>query len=292
MSQNLSLVSCLVCREVKTARGLMHHILYKHEKETTNYNNCHSDEARKKNSKTQKRKHKSSEKIQIEKYNASPRFCGECSIALSFEKRKCKFCSHSCSAKWYNRKRLQSNTPFHSAETKEKIRSKLTKRKESDEWGPYTRIYLCTCKYSGDRFYSTTVKSIHPNLKRNKEEYSYSCRFTFGLSSFPLWFTNAASMIREFGWYSTPGSKKTGIRNINGVSRDHLYSVSDGYRLGVHPSVLRHPANCDLKRHLDNQIKGKNSSITLEELFERIRQFNMLYPEYAEQVVEDLDPYF
>lgn len=142
--------------------------------------------------------------------------------------------------------------------------------------GPYTKIYLCTCKYSGKKWYSPTVKTVHPDLGRTRKEYSYSCRFQFGISSFPDWFTDASELINKYGWYSTPGSRK-GIKNTNGISRDHLYSITDGWTNNVPPELIRHPANCELVPHQQNQSKYYTSKITLDELYQRIRQFNLLY---------------
>lgn len=117
--------------------------------------------------------------------------------------------------------------PFHTESSKSKISKKLkgksvsrSPRKtqtEQEICGPFTRIYLCTCKYTGTKWYSKTTKTVYPNLVRSKAEYSYSCLFKFGISNFPLWFKDASELINEHGWYSTPGSKKSGIRNIDGI---------------------------------------------------------------------------
>jgi len=58
------------------------------------------------------------------------------------------------------------------------------------------------------------------------------------------------------------------------VSRDHMLSVKEGFELGIDPKLLSHPANCELMVHNDNISKNKKSSITLEELLERIENFN------------------
>jgi hypothetical protein len=81
-------------------------------------------------------------------------------------------------------------------------------------------------------------------------------------------------LINEFGWYSTPGSKRNGTLNINGVSRDHLYSITDGFKNKVSPEIIRHPSNCELLLHKNNQIKNVKSKITLEELLFNIDQWD------------------
>ena len=111
---------------------------------------------------------------------------------------------------------------------------------------------------------------------RDKKEYTYSCQFRFGISSYPEWFSDASSLIGEYGWYSTPGSRN-GETNLNGISRDHLFSITDGWLNGVPPKLIRHPANCKLLPHKENQSKNKKSKITLEELYQRIEEFDRMY---------------
>jgi hypothetical protein len=80
-------------------------------------------------------------------------------------------------------------------------------------------------------------------------------------------------LIRKYGWYK---AKNKG-NNLNGVSRDHMYSVMEGYRNNVDPSIISHPANCRLIRHNDNISKLDGSTITLEELLDRIEKWNKKY---------------
>jgi hypothetical protein len=139
--------------------------------------------------------------------------------------------------------------------------------------GPYTLIYLCTCKFTGLKWYATTKRQIHPSQIQTFEAYSYACRFKFSISQYPDWFQGASELIKQHGWYSTPGSNKSGEKNTKGVSRDHRLSVSDGYRLGVDPSLMSHPANCRLVTHVENQRKNSKSEITLDQLKEEIARF-------------------
>jgi hypothetical protein len=141
---------------------------------------------------------------------------------------------------------------------------------------PFTKVYLCTCKISGKRWYSATVKTIHPSVQKTKYQYGYQCRFNFSISQYSDWFVGASELIKEYGWYSTPGSRK-GKRNTNGISRDHLYSVSDGFKNNVDPNILAHPANCRLVSHTENQKKRAKSLITLDELMLRIQNFESMY---------------
>lgn len=206
--------------------------------------------------------------------------CPKCNITFdSYSKwGNKKFCSRKC-----------ANSREFTEDRKNKLTSTIAKKDtiknqfgyherkiKFDIIGPYTKVYLCVCKYSGKPWYSTTAKQVHPDLARNKKEYAYSCQFYFAISSYPKWFDYASNLIKEHGWYSTPGSRK-GIKNTNGVSRDHLYSITDGWLNNVPPKIIRHPANCSLIPHTENQSKYKKSKITLDELYERIRMFDAMY---------------
>lgn len=95
------------------------------------------------------------------------------------------------------------------------------------------------------------------------------CEFKFSLNDYPDKFD--FKLIEQYGWYK---AKNRGD-NLGGVSRDHMYSVKDGYINNVDPKIIAHPANCKLVRHYDNSKKKDKSSITLEELKKRIEEWKM-----------------
>ena len=72
--------------------------------------------------------------------------------------------------------------------------------------------------------------------------------------------------------------KKLGMydrkRNLNGVVRDHIFSVNDGFKRGVDPKIISHPANCRFITHKSNASKSKRSDITLEELMQKIDEWS------------------
>lgn len=103
------------------------------------------------------------------------------------------------------------------------------------------------------------------------QTYRRKCAFKFALNSFPDEFD--FTLIEKYGWYS-PSNKKN---NLNGVSRDHMYSVREGFDNDIDPKILAHPANCKLMRHNDNVSKSSSSSITLDELLRRIDTWNKKY---------------
>jgi len=56
-----------------------------------------------------------------------------------------------------------------------------------------------------------------------------------------------------------------------------MISVKEGYKLKIDTNLLSHPANCKLMVHTDNNSKNDKSSISLEELKNRIEYFNKKY---------------
>jgi len=100
------------------------------------------------------------------------------------------------------------------------------------------------------------------------ERYRQLCSFKFNLSDYPSKFD--FDLIKEHGWYK---AKNRGD-NPTGVSRDHILSVKEGYEKGILPYYLSHPANCQLMIHTENNIKNTNSDITIEELIQKIKEWD------------------
>jgi len=68
--------------------------------------------------------------------------------------------------------------------------------------------------------------------------------------------------------------------NSDNLVRDHMYSRINGFKNRVYPEIIRHPANCQLISHRNNIIKSKkndDSVISLDELFERIKTYEIPY---------------
>lgn len=213
-------------------------------------------------------------------YVLQPKLCLHCNSPISFNyKNTNKFCSKSCAAIFNNNKKDWSKIktgPTPNLHVKKKKQLKHTNKKiTADIEGQFTRIYLCTCKITGIKWYSPTVKTIHPSAIESKRLYSYQCRFNFSPSEYPEWFSEASSLIKSYGWYSAANRGN----NLNGCSRDHLYSISDGFKNKIDPKILSHPANCEIKPHSENQKKNRNSSITINELLSRIKMFEEKYGE-------------
>ena len=135
--------------------------------------------------------------------------------------------------------------------------------------------YCLNCKSS------LTKNKFYCNIKCKQEhkrtdmsdfvKYKLDCQFKFNLSDFPNEYD--FSLIEEYGWYS-PKNKKD---NLFGVSRDHMFSIREGYNLGIGPKIISHPANCQLLPHSKNVSKHKKCSISLEDLLTKIENFNKKY---------------
>lgn len=213
------------------------------------------------------------------KYLKNPKLCTNCQNVISYEyKNTNKFCSRSCAGKYNNSKKDWTKIRTGPKPTK-KIKSysikKVKTKKNHFDGAPFSKIYLCTCKITGIKWYSPTIKTIHHSAIDSKRLYSYQCRFKFSISQFGDWFHYSSELIEKHGWYSAANRGN----NLNGCSRDHLYSISDGFKNNINPEIISHPANCQIKTHKENQSKKSNSSITLDQLFERIEKFESMYGE-------------
>lgn len=101
--------------------------------------------------------------------------------------------------------------------------------------------------------------------------YRMDCKFNFNLADYKEEFD--FKLVKEYGWYS-PSNKKN---NLGGVSRDHMFSIREGFEMNIDPKILSHPANCQLLIHSKNISKHRKSSITLEELLTKIEEFDKKY---------------
>ena len=151
----------------------------------------------------------------------------------------------------------------------------------NDDYDENIGAYVKKCELCGkefitkkhnQRFCSYVCSAKHRNLYKKKsktklELYKRQCQFAFALKDFPEEFN--FSLINENGWYKA----KNHGDNLNGVSRDHMYSINEGFKNGVDPYYISHPANCELLLHPDNAAKNVNCSISKDELMKRIREW-------------------
>lgn len=208
-------------------------------------------------------------KINLEKakakYKLNPTFCKCCQTNIDYEKRKNKYCSISCSSK------ITNNVPRKRGPTAvEKL--------------PYSRIKFILCIHT-NQYYSNkntdgSPRRCSPYIKTIKEQYYSAARFKFNVYHYPNEFD--LSLIKEHGWYTCPGLKRKGQpKNILGVSRDHIISVSYGFANNIDPKIISHPANCRIMLHIDNKIKHSKNDISLDQLLDKINIWNKKYTEQA-----------
>lgn len=107
--------------------------------------------------------------------------------------------------------------------------------------------------------------------KKGIVRYRQLCEFKFNLKDYPDEFD--FSLIEKYGWYK---AKNRGD-NPGGISRDHMYSIKDGFINNIPPEIMSHPTNCKLMRQYKNNIKNSKSSITIKELYKRIEDWKKKY---------------
>lgn len=238
-------------------------------------------------------------------------------MALPHSKTRNIFCARSCSAAFNNRKRRRSD------ESKQKVslalrgrvlseehrrnlslarggtgvsprRTRKTERRKGlrkvfrPELHPYPVSALMQCR-GCRRLIKTAPRRFCEACGICIRTYRARAAFKFNIYDFPDMFP--LSMIEEHGWHSPPGRNgRNSNRNLNGVSRDHLYSVFDGFINQVNPDLLSHPANCGLVLHSENNRKKAKSSITLDELMTRIERWEETRPRIAPCVTASQAP--
>jgi hypothetical protein len=204
-------------------------------------------------------------------------FCENCNINHNGAYGSGRFCSIKC-ARGFSTKNKRS-------EINKKVSSKMSGRtlstahiKNIELGNNFNRkekvirsCLMCgsslTCLAKSNRKFCTS-KCWVTYTEKHKDPfllYRQQCNFEFNITEYQHkfdWF-----LVEQHGWYS-PSNKGN---NLNGISRDHMLSVKDGYIQGIDPAIIKHPANCKIMQHKDNQKKKSNSSISLDELLERIR---------------------
>lgn len=200
-----------------------------------------------------------------------------------------KFCSRSCAAsitnlgnnKWKNKTTKQKFECKHCKKIfydfkiriycsreclhLDKSKNKTIKQKKKYHYIPKIRIKHCKC--CGENLIDKYKRICNKCKFYYYNVYRFKCNFDFDIDQYINLIDS--SLIESFGRYS-PSNKGN---NINGVSKDHIFSVKQGYMLSIDPAIIKHPANCQFIQHKNNQIKNIKSDITLIELFDKIISF-------------------
>lgn len=222
-------------------------------------------------------------------YEANPKKCLECDQAIPYSvtlNGPAKFCTHTCAAKFNNRVRPASSRQKQSATIKQSIENgqvQIKTRKDKSKTiklsrkYPYSKITWKTCEVTGKPYHTRLISRGHrqksPYAKTIKSIYYQLTKFKFNVYKMPELFDLA--LLNQLGWYTCPGKKrKNHIKNTAGVSRDHLYSISQGMENKIHPLLLSHPVNCKLVEHKKNKLKHSSCEITLHDLIQKIQMFD------------------
>ena len=165
-------------------------------------------------------------------------------------------------------------------QTEESKRNKSEKMKGriyGNRFCKYKKIMI-SCKNCGKIFEGNTgwnrkifCSSICHNLYQGKNlsqyrKYQLNSKFTFNIYKYPDRFD--LTLIEKFGWYHP-------IKNPNGISRDHVYSIKQGFINNIPVEIIKHPANCNLIFHKINNQKNDNCGITIQGLQEKIKNFEL-----------------
>jgi hypothetical protein len=220
-------------------------------------------------------------------YDQNIKNCTHCGTLLNYSQRNNKFCSKSCSAQHNNIGRRPSEssnngrrTPYiqrYNIDPKQcvqcqKIIDYDNRKKDfcsisciKDYKSQTAKLIKCICAKTGEVFYSTTWRKYGSNaVYEELSLYRQACKFTFGIGdNFPN-----ACLIKEHGWYHP-------VLNPDGISRDHKLSIADGFKLGIDPEIMKHPANCTIMLHKENQRKNKKSLIHLDQLLDLIEAWKV-----------------
>lgn len=184
-------------------------------------------------------------------YERSPTKCGNCGSIKSYLARKepCRTC----------RKRQNPRPYYPYPERPHVPKPRLL--------GPFTR----PCVSCGARVTPITRSYCNACLD-GPRVYRSRCAFRFNVYDWPAEFDIA--LIRKHGWYRPSHSKKGA--NLTGVSRDHLFSIGNGYREDRDPMILAHPANCRIMIHNgpDGNNAKKTNGISWDDLSRRIEEWN------------------
>lgn len=102
--------------------------------------------------------------------------------------------------------------------------------------------------------------------KDSIDNYRYKARFVFNNLK-DLSKIRGYKLLQKYGYYNS----KT---NPTGVVKDHRFSINEGIKRGVDPSILGHLCNCEFLLMVDNARKSDKCSVTLSELLQEIKLYS------------------
>jgi hypothetical protein len=229
-----------------------------------------------------------------ELYNSNPKFCEKCKNQLTYEHRENRFCSYKCanSRPPRNAERKKevglkiqktmlsnNNSKITTIEEQNRIndirnrknrKKELTKLLELYKY-PFTFLKQITCKKCKKLKYishKATSYYCHKCRTETKPLYWLDCRFKISFQEFPELYD--FNLFNKYGWYQPTSATNP---NVTGVTWDHLYRIADGFKNNIPPEIIKHPANAEMVPFKENHKRSNKSTITLEELYNRISQW-------------------
>lgn len=209
--------------------------------------------------------------IHINRYNFVTVYCKNCNKEIGIFKENTRyFCSRNCSASFMNKLRTPESRKKQSETVKKTLLQKgfilkenriKSKRKES-----IPPIFK-NCKSCKKELYNT-YKFICDDCKNlYYKYYRTECNFKFSIKKYSYLFSEEdINLLIDKGMYSASNKGN----NKEGISRDHKFSVKNGFILFIKSFIIAHPANCKLLIHTENQKKNSKSSIFLNDLYQDI----------------------
>lgn len=217
------------------------------------------------------------EKVERKEHTLKCEYCGrEHSVICTdteFEGGKYrKTCSDLCSKRLTVQKGGTERTVNISKGLKNFFASRI--KDYNAENGGYIKIcHFCGKEYKTNKktqMYCSQACANKDRAKRTNEGkkdfliYRTQCKFKFPISS--ILTDEGLALLKENGWYKA----KNHGNNMKGVSRDHMFSIKEGYENKIDPYYISHPANCAIILQSKNASKHTKCSITKEELFQRV----------------------
>jgi endogenous inhibitor of DNA gyrase (YacG/DUF329 family) len=178
----------------------------------------------------------------------------------NFPTKEAYYCSRAC-----------ANTRRHSEATKQKINEAFDRNGLRKQRIEKTCLYcgiLFKDKKESRQFCSKKCSAQSRRSSEGYKRYRADCKFKFNIYNYPDKFD--LGLIEEHGWYKAFNRGN----NLSGISRDHCVSIRYGWDNGIPAELISHPANCVLLRHTENQKKNRYCSITIDELYVRITEWD------------------
>jgi hypothetical protein len=273
-------IICEFCNKEFSIKGIFCHKERMHLGLNSKYSNGYNGKYDTKEFKERSKKSIEYRLGSIEDHKKICKKCGEEFIwrgrktSVEFEKEK--FCGYKC-----------SNARVHTDESNKKLsalmiaKADVKGRKLNSRYLVYKCVIcLSDFKTSGyKKLCSEQCRKIYFERKRQKfleqlpeiKRYRTECKFQFLLRDFPKEFD--FQLLSKHGMYSA----KNHGNNMKGISRDHMVSISFGFENKIPAKIISHPANCQLLLQSHNAAKKTRCAITIEELMERIENWDKKY---------------